>query len=81
MDSKEDEYKQLIDVALENGVQAIWLAFGTDLHRWVQYIRNSKASALPAHKPLIFVQVTSVEEALQAANDWKVDVIVVQGTS
>ncbi|KAH9888893.1 2-nitropropane dioxygenase [Cubamyces lactineus] len=79
MDSKEDEYKQLIDVALEHGVRAIWLAFGTDLNRWIQYIRSAKASAYPAHKPLIFVQVTSVEEALQAANDWKVDVIIVQG--
>ncbi|KAI0372799.1 2-nitropropane dioxygenase [Pilatotrama ljubarskyi] len=79
MDSKEEEYKQLVNIALESRVQAIWLSFGNDLYRWIQYIRNSPACAHTAYKPLIFVQVTSVEEAIRAVNEWKVDVIVVQG--
>ncbi|KAI8996367.1 2-nitropropane dioxygenase [Trametes punicea] len=79
LDSKEDEFRPLIDTVLESGVQAIWLAFGNDLHRWVQYIRASNANEHASQRPLLFIQTTSVEEALRAANDWKVDVVVVQG--
>ena len=64
---------------LRNDVQAIWLAFGNDVYRWIEYVRNSSANASASHKPLIFVQVTSVEEALLAAKEWNVDVIVAQG--
>lgn len=79
VDSKEEEYKELINIALEGGVRAVWLSFGNDLKRWIDYIRSSPAYA--AHKPFVFVQVTSVEEALEAVNDWKVDVLVVQGNT
>ncbi|PIL25035.1 hypothetical protein GSI_12923 [Ganoderma sinense ZZ0214-1] len=80
LDKNEDSAKQLLDITIENNVQAIWLAFGTDIHRWIQHVRTSSANARAHHKPLIFVQVTSVEEALVAANEWKVDAIVAQGT-
>nr|VWO94925.1 Inosine-5'-monophosphate dehydrogenase (IMP dehydrogenase) (IMPD) (IMPDH) (EC [Ganoderma boninense] len=82
LDKSEDAGKQLIDSVIENGVQAIWLAFGNDVRRWVEYVRVSPANtqAHSDHRPLIFVQVTSVAEALEAANEWKVDVIVAQGT-
>ncbi|KAI0819650.1 2-nitropropane dioxygenase [Trametes gibbosa] len=77
MDSQEEEYTELLDVALESGVKAIWLSFGNNLYRWIQYIRASPAYRVCS--PSIFVQVTSVDEAVQAVNDWKVDVLVVQG--
>ena len=79
LDKNEDAGKQLIDTVIENGVRAVWLAFGNDIGRWVEYVRASPANARVHHKPLIFAQVTSVEEALFAANEWKVDVIVAQG--
>ncbi|KAI0710923.1 2-nitropropane dioxygenase [Earliella scabrosa] len=79
LDTKEETAKQMIDVVLESNVQALWLAFGNDVRRWIEYARTSSANALSSHKPLIFVQVTSVEEALLAANEWKADVIVAQG--
>lgn len=81
LDTKEDAAKQLIDVVVESNVQALWLAFGNDVYRWIQYARTSPAGASSTRKPLIFVQVTSVEEALLAANEWKADVIVAQGSS
>ena len=79
LDTKEETAKQMIDVVLESNVKALWLAFGNDVHRWIEYARTSPANAQSSHKPLIFVQVTSVEEALLAANEWKADVIVAQG--
>ena len=81
LDKNLDEGKQLIDVVIENNVRAIWLAFGNDLHRWVEYIRTSPRNARARHRPLIFIQATSVEEAFVAANEWNVDVIVAQGAS
>ncbi|KAI0349637.1 NPD-domain-containing protein [Trametes cingulata] len=80
LDANEEQSRQLIDVALENNVQAIWLAFGVDLYRWLHYIRTSPANSRSAHKPLIFIQATSLQEALVAVNDWKVDVIIAQGS-
>ena len=71
----------MLDITIENDVQAIWLACGNDIHRWIQHVRTSPANARAHHKPLIFIQVTSVEEALVAANEWKVDAIVAQGAS
>jgi len=68
--------QELLSVALANNVQAVWLSFGANLQRWIKYIRETE------RKPgatKIFVQVTSVEDALVAVNDWKADVIVAQG--
>ena len=79
LDANEEQSKQLIDIALEANVQALWLAFGVDLHRWLEYIRTSPANARATHKPLIFLQATSLHEALVAVNEWKVDVIIAQG--
>ncbi|CDO75888.1 hypothetical protein BN946_scf184533.g3 [Trametes cinnabarina] len=79
LELKEDEYRPLLDIVIEAGVRAIWLSFGNNLDRWIQYIRNATANIPSVRKPLLFVQVTTVEEALRAANEWKVDVIVAQG--
>ncbi|OSD03030.1 2-nitropropane dioxygenase [Trametes coccinea BRFM310] len=79
LDLKEDEFRPLLDIVLESGVRALWLSFGNNLGRWVQYIRDSTANAPGGRRPLVFVQVTTVEEAVCAANEWKVDVIIAQG--
>jgi nitronate monooxygenase len=65
-----------LSVALDNNVQAVWFAYGADLNQWIQYIRNNDRRP---GATAIFVQVNSVEEALVAINDWKVDVLVAQG--
>lgn len=71
----------LLDVSLSNRVQAIWLAFGNNINRWIEYIRSYDASSGRERKTLIFVQVSSVKEALVAVQEWKVDVLVAQGLS
>ncbi|EGN92204.1 hypothetical protein SERLA73DRAFT_191459 [Serpula lacrymans var. lacrymans S7.3] len=70
---------ELIDIALENRVQAIWLAFGSDLSRWVRYIREYDSRPERNHKTLICVQVSSVQGALVAISDLKTDILVAQG--
>jgi len=62
---------------------AIWFAFGNDLQKYIIKVRqhddDDSNRRLRSHKTIIFVIVNSVMEALRAANEWKVDVIVVQG--
>lgn len=70
----------LLDVSLSNRVQAIWLAFGNSIDRWIAHIRSYDARSGRERKTLIFVQVSSVKEALIAIQDWKVDVLVAQGS-
>jgi len=69
-----------LELALENGVQAVWLSFGEDLGRWIEFVRSHDEKHGKTPKTLIFVQVNSVDEALHAAQTWKVDVLVAQGT-
>ncbi|KAG2366951.1 2-nitropropane dioxygenase [Suillus spraguei] len=71
----------LLNVSLSNRVQAIWLAFGNNIGRWIDHIRSYDASSGREERTLIFVQVSSVKEALIAIQDWKVDVLVAQGFS
>ncbi|KAG6854531.1 hypothetical protein C0991_005443 [Blastosporella zonata] len=66
--------RQLLSVALDNNVRAIWLSFGAELHSWIKFIREFERAPTA-----IVVQVNSVQEALVAVNDWKADVIVAQG--
>lgn len=66
-----------LNVILEEQPQVIWFAFGVDLGKYVAQVRAYDAKR--DHKTLVFVIVNSVEEALRAANEWKVDVLVVQG--
>ncbi|KAG1869586.1 2-nitropropane dioxygenase [Suillus subluteus] len=70
----------LLNVSLSNRVQAIWLAFGNSIDRWIDHIRSYDASSGRGQKTLIFVQVSSAKEALIAIQDWKVDVLVAQGS-
>jgi nitronate monooxygenase len=77
-DMTEGSDDQRIPTILAELPVAIWFAFGVDLGKWVAQVREYDATR--THKTLIFVIVNSVAEALRAADEWKVDVIVVQGT-
>ena len=66
-----------IPAVLEEKITAIWFAFGNDLEKYVKTVRDYDAKR--DHKTKIFMCCNSVEEALRAANEWKVDVIVAQG--
>ena len=63
-------------MALDNKVQAVWLSFGERIADWIAYIREKEPKP-GATK--IFVQVSTVEQALTASKDWKADVVVAQG--
>jgi len=69
----------VLNVALSNRVQAIWLAFGNNIGRWIEYVRSYDASSGRRPRTHIFVQISSVEEARTAIWDWEVDVLVAQG--
>ncbi|KAG7442056.1 2-nitropropane dioxygenase [Guyanagaster necrorhizus] len=62
---------------LEERVQAVWFAFGKDIGKYVRQVREHDSKR--DHKTKVFVLVNSVEEASQAANEWRVDALVVQG--
>jgi nitronate monooxygenase len=72
---------ELLSIALEAPVQAVWFAFGSDLGRWVDFVRNHNGKAGNGHKTLVFVQVSTAEEARRAISEWQVDVVVAQGLS
>ncbi|KAJ3480404.1 hypothetical protein NLI96_g8370 [Meripilus lineatus] len=81
LEESESAASDMLDAALENHVQAVWLAFGAKIGKWVEYIRQADAAvAGGSRKTLIFVLVNSVEEALVATKDWKADVLVAQGS-
>ena len=70
-----------IPAVLDELPAAIWFAFGTNLGKYVEQVRayDEKRDPEKPHKTLVFVIVNSVEDALRAADEWKVDVLVVQG--
>ncbi|KAJ3888773.1 2-nitropropane dioxygenase [Lentinula edodes] len=70
-----EESETLLIAALRANVQALWFAFGCDLGKWIQYVRDKS----PERCPLIFVQVNSLDEAVHAVENLKADVIVAQG--
>ena len=71
-----DRPRDMLQLALEQQVKAVWLSFG-DIGKWVRYIREHDAAR--EHKTLVFVVVSSVSEALIAIDDFKADAIVAQG--
>ncbi|OSX67985.1 hypothetical protein POSPLADRAFT_1176997 [Postia placenta MAD-698-R-SB12] len=66
-----------LKTVLDKTPSAVWLAYGKDLGKYVAQVREHNA----AHNTniLVFLTVNTVEEALRAANELKVDVIVAQG--
>ncbi|KAH9072170.1 2-nitropropane dioxygenase [Lactarius deliciosus] len=79
LEEAQSPHVALLELALENGVQAVWFSFGEDLGRWIALVRSHDEKHGNTRKTLIFVQVNSVDEALHAAQTWKVDVLVAQG--
>ncbi|KAJ7796105.1 2-nitropropane dioxygenase [Mycena leptocephala] len=79
LEKHESPLVDLLPIALENNVQAIWFAFGENLGRWIQLVRDHDSRVGKDKKTLIFVQISTVKEALVATNEWTVDCIVAQG--
>jgi len=79
LEEVQSPYIALLELALENGVRAIWLSFGEHLDRWIELVRNHDEKSGKSPRTLVFVQVNSVDEALLASQTWKVDVLVAQG--
>lgn len=78
LDKTETSGDPRMNAVLEEKPVAIWFAFGVDLGKYIAQVRDYDAKR--EHKTVIFVIVNSVEGALRAANEWRVDVIVAQGT-
>jgi nitronate monooxygenase len=79
LEEAQSPHVALLELALENGVRAIWLSFGEDLGRWIEFVRNHDQKTGKSPRTLVFVQVNSVDDALTAVQTWKVDVLVAQG--
>jgi nitronate monooxygenase len=62
---------------LEEMPAAVLFAFGDDLGKYIAQVRAIDAKR--AHKTIIFATINSVAAAKVAVNEWKVDVLVVQG--
>jgi len=62
-----------LDYVLEQRLGAIWFSFG-DAKALIEYTRRKSPETR------IFVQVQNVKEAIVAAQEWKPDVIVAQGS-
>jgi len=76
---KKPQVIKALDYVLEQRIKCIWLSFGNDLGRWINHIRKYDESRDKPHKTLIWVVVSSVEEAQRATTEWHADVLVVQG--
>jgi hypothetical protein len=79
LEEAQSPHVALLELALENGVRAIWLSFGEDVGFWIEFVRNHDQKTGKSPKTLVFVQVNSVDDALTAVQTWKVDVLVAQG--
>ncbi|KAJ7105411.1 2-nitropropane dioxygenase [Mycena crocata] len=77
LDKSEISDDPRLPTVLQEMPAAIWFAFGTDLGKYVAQVRAYDSKR--AHKTQIMVMVHSVEDAVRAANIWKVDAVVVQG--
>lgn len=77
LERDETQGEKELKTALDNRVAAVWFSFGEKLPHWIQFVRDHDEAN--GKKTVIFVQIPSVEDALVAIRDWKVDVIVTQG--
>ena len=80
LDKRQYNALECLHITLESHVKAIWLSYGEDLGKWINYVREHDPRAGTENAVKIFVQISSVEHALMAVNEWKVDVIVTQGS-
>ncbi|EJD07540.1 2-nitropropane dioxygenase [Fomitiporia mediterranea MF3/22] len=74
-----NESAELLSIALEARVAAVWLAFGTDLGKWVRHVRKFDASRSKPHTTIVFVLVNCLQDAQKAVKEWDADVLVAQG--
>lgn len=77
LDKTETSEEPRIPAVLEEMPACIYFAFGEDLGPYVRTVREYDAKR--EHKTLVWVCVNTLEEALTAAKEWKVDIIVAQG--
>lgn len=68
----------ILDLVMQQRARAIWLSFGTDLGKWIQYIRDNDR-VRNGERTILFVQLPTAAEAQKANSDWDIDVIVLQG--
>ena len=80
LEKNRTQAENFLSITLEAEVRAIWLAFGEDIGQWIAFIRTHDRNSGTIGSVKIFVQVSTVEDALQATNEWKADVIVAQGS-
>ncbi|KXN88678.1 putative nitronate monooxygenase [Leucoagaricus sp. SymC.cos] len=66
-----------LETVLDQKVSGVWLAFGNDLGKYVPQIREHSKSS--GHNTKILVNVNTIDELKTAVNEWKVDVVIVQG--
>ncbi len=78
LESPGTQAEKLLNLTLENNVQAVWFAFGRNIPRWVQLVRDYDRQN--GKNTLIFAQINTVAEARAAIEDWNVDVLVAQGS-
>ncbi|KAG5645655.1 hypothetical protein H0H81_008916, partial [Sphagnurus paluster] len=76
LDRTETSEDPRLPSVLQEMPKAIMFAFGDDLGKYVAQVRSFDAQR--EHKTIVFLTVNSLEEALRATNEWKVDVLVVQ---
>lgn len=79
LDMTEPSDDPRLEAILDELPVAIWFAFGVDLGKYVAQVRAYDAKR--DHKTVIFVIVSSAADALRAATEWGVDVVVAQGTT
>lgn len=80
LDEPDGKSSQLLAIALEACVSAVWLSFGNNLEKWVAFVRDFDSKRAEPHTTLIFILVNSLQEARAAVEDLKPDVLVAQGT-
>ncbi|KAH8920064.1 inosine monophosphate dehydrogenase [Atractiella rhizophila] len=67
-----DEAEEMVQRSARE-CKAVWFSFGAQIGRWIEIARKARADVL------VFVQINSVEEAITAVEEWKVDVLIAQG--
>ncbi|EJU03899.1 inosine monophosphate dehydrogenase [Dacryopinax primogenitus] len=72
--------KEMLKWAIMQGVKAVWLSFGEDIGKWVQFVREADEERGDGRKTLVAVQLGTVQQMKVAAEEWKVDIIVAQGS-
>jgi len=77
LDATEVSESPRLAAVLDEKPAAVWFAFGVDLGKYVKQVRKHDEDR--EHKTTVFSIVNSVAEARKAANEWRVDVLVVQG--